>query len=77
MRSNTVKTGGGGFPYGKMRVWKISMLATGQQGYTNSGFLQAKRHRQTGTRARVHAEQSTITKMHWLKLNPYRYQTKS
>lgn len=47
-------------------------------GYTNAvgswGLNDADRDSQL---VHVCGEQSTITKMHWLKLDPYRYQTES
>ena len=62
------------------KVWKIlsSELSAGRQGYTNSVGLWGPSDAGGDSRyVRVLREQSTITKMHWLKLDPYRYQTES
>lgn len=47
-------------------------------GYTNAvGFWGLNDADRDSRFVRVYGEQSTITKMHWLKLDPYRYQTES
>lgn len=47
-------------------------------GYTNAvGFWGLNDADRDSRFMRVYGEQSTITKMHWLKLDPYRYQTES
>lgn len=53
------------------------MLGTGQEGYTNTVGLWELSDKDRNGYMRVCGEQSTITKMHWLKLDPYRYQTES
>lgn len=42
----------------------------------SNGLLGAGKHSQSPYML-VYGEESTITKMHWLKLDPYRYQTES
>lgn len=56
----------------------LSVLGTGRRGYTNTvGFWGLSDADRDSRLVRVYGEQSTITKMHWLKLDPYRYQTES
>lgn len=49
-------------------------LAQGGRLHKHCGFLGAQTDNQ---HVCVHGEGRTITKMHWLKLDPYRYQTES
>lgn len=55
-----------------------TLCELGRSGYTNTvGFWGLRDADRDSRFLRVYREQSTITKMHWLKLDPYRYQTES
>lgn len=57
---------------------KTVCLAWGGGLHKHGGFLGAERRRRRQSLCIcVCGEESTITKMHWLKLDPYRYQTES
>lgn len=56
----------------------LTVLSAGRWGYTNTvGFWGLSNADKDSRHVHVYGEQSTITKMHCLKLDPYRHQTES